>query len=351
MKDANARLVLYLVLAVSGIYLVIQLQTMLICMIASLTMAAALSPLAEKLEARKIPRIATVLGVYILVAVLYLALGTGLFPVLREQAASIIDHFPQYVGWLAEKAHRLNEIGGPDLTHAQFATDDVKDLSVSTLSKALKFTGSIVGTLVNGIFILFLSGYFVVAADKINGELLRWLPASKRDRIAPLIRPIEARLGGYIRGQMLVSLAVGTIIGVGLALIGNKKALILGVLAGLLNLVPFVGSMITCVFAIIISFVQAPWMGYATIGLFVIEQWLESNFIVPMLLGKQVDLHPLIVMLSVIIGGTLLGLGGALVAVPVATVTIFLAQEFYQKNLQMDQELEQEREVQVQAEA
>jgi predicted PurR-regulated permease PerM len=342
MKDANARLVLYAVLAVAGIYLIIQLETMIVCMIASLTLAAALAPLAEKLEKRKIPRAATVIGVYVIVGVLYVAVGSGLFPVLREQAASIVDHFPQYVSWLSEKAHRLNEIGGPDLTHPQLATDDVKNLSMSTLSRAFKVTGSVVGALVNGIFILFLTAYFVIAADAINSELLRWLPLSQRERIGSLIKPIEARLGGYVRGQMLVSLAVGTIIGVGLALIGNQKALILGVLAGLLNLVPFVGSLITSVFAITISFVQAPWMGLATIGLFIIEQWLESNFIVPMLLGKQVDLHPLIVMLSVIIGGTLLGLGGALVAVPVATVSIFLAQEFYKNNLDMEDQLDGE---------
>ena len=91
--------------------------------------------------------------------------------------------------------------------------------------------------------------------------------------------------------------------------------------------------MITSVFAVIISFVQAPWMGAATIVLFVVEQWCESNFIVPTLLGKQVELHPLIVMLAVIIGGSLLGISGALIAVPVATVTIFLAEEFYQKKL------------------
>ncbi|MFA6207970.1 MAG: AI-2E family transporter [Candidatus Obscuribacterales bacterium] len=338
-KDRSARLTLYLFLAVAAVYVAIQLEALIICLIASLTLAAALAPLAERLEAskRKIPRIITVVVVYFLVGALYIGVGSGLLPVLKEQASSLYDNVPKYSDWLIEKAHSLTAMGGPDLTHAQIAAEDVKQLSMSTLAKLLKVTGSVFGVLINGIFILFLAGYFVVAAKDINNSLLSWLPIEQRQRWAGLIKPIENRLGGYVRGQLLVSLAVGSFIGIGLALIGNEKALILGVLAGLLNLVPFVGSMITSVFAIIISFVQAPWMGFATIVLVVIEQTVESNYIVPTLLGKQVDLHPLIVMFAVIIGGSLLGISGALIAVPVATVSLFLAEEFYQKKLELQQ--------------
>lgn len=332
-KDRSARLTLYIFLTAAAVYIAIQLQGLIICLIASLTLAAALAPLAERLEERKIPRALTVSAVYFLVAALYVGLGSGIVPMLKEQAASLFDNVPGYGSWLMEKAQTLYDMGGPDLTHTQIAADDVKQLSMSTLTKLLKVTGSVFGVLLNALFILFLTFYFVVAAKDINSSLLSWLPASQRQRWGGLIKPLESRLGGYVRGQLLVSLAVGSFIGTGLALIGNEKALILGVLAGLLNLVPYVGSIITSVFAITISFVQAPWMGAATIVLFVIEQWCESSFIVPNLLGKQVDLHPLIVMLAVIIGGSLLGISGALIAVPVATVSLFLAEEFYKKKL------------------
>lgn len=332
-KDRSARLVLYLVLAVAAVYVVIQLESLIICLIAALTLASALAPLAENLEKRKIPRVATVISVYLLVLALYIGVGSGLVPILREQAISIYESVPNYGTWLLEKAHSLTAMGGPDLTHTQIAADDIRNLSMSTLNKVLKVTGSVFGGLINGVFILFLTAYFVIEASAINTSLLGWLPGPQAERWAGLIRPIENRLGGYVRGQLLVSLAVGSFIGIGLALIGNEKALILGVMAGLLNLVPYVGSMITCALAIIISFMQAPWMGVATIALVAIEQWCESTFIVPTLLGKQVDLHPLIVMLSVIIGGSLLGISGALIAVPVTTVCLFLAEEFYQKKL------------------
>ena len=332
-KDRSARLTLYIVLAVTAVYVVIQLESLIICLIAALTLASALAPLAENLEKRKVPRAATVVAVYLLVLTLYVSVGSGLVPILKEQAMSIYENVPRYGTWLLDRAHNVSDMGGPDLTHTKIAADDIKNLSMSTLSKVLKVTGSLFGGLINGIFILFLTGYFVVEAKKLTTDLLSWLPAPQAKRWAGLIRPIENRLGGYVRGQLLVSLAVGSFIGIGLALIGNEKALILGVMAGLLNLVPYVGSMITSVFAIIISFIQAPWMGLATVGLVLVEQWCESSFIVPTLLGKQVDLHPLIVMLAVIIGGSLLGISGALIAVPVATVALFLAEEFYQKDL------------------
>lgn len=332
MKDDCARLTIYVTLTALFVYLAVQLQLLLICLIAALTLAAALSPLAEFMEKRKIPRAATVVVVYLLVLLTYSAVAGGLIPLLIQQAKSLWDHVPTYIEMASSGARRVVDLGGPDITQ-QFNAENMQKMSISMAKNAIKATGNLIGFLVNALFVLFLTAYFVVCADEINGELLKWLPARHRQRVADLIRPLENRLGGYVRGQMLVSLAVGSVIGIGLALIGNKYALILGVISGLLNLVPFVGSLITAVFAILVSFNQAPWMGLATILLFVFEQWLESNFIVPQLLGKQVDLHPLVVLLAVIIGASLLGICGALIAVPVATIAIFLAQELYQKPL------------------
>ncbi len=332
MKDDCLRLTVYIALAALSVYLLVQLQMLFICIIAALTLASALSPLAEALERKKIPRVVTVILVYLLVLLTYTGVAGGLIPVLVQQAKSLWEHLPSYLDLVTAGAQKVTDMGGPDLAK-HLNSEDARSVGLSMAQNAVRVTGNLVGFLVNAFFVLFLTAYFVISAKEINTELLRWLPLPHRERAAGLIRPLENRLGGYVRGQLLVSLAVGTVIGIGLAVIGNKYALILGVISGLLNLVPFVGSFITSVFAILVSFNQAPWMALATFGLFAFEQWLESNFIVPHLLGKQVGLHPLVVLLSVIIGASLLGLSGALIAVPVAAVSIFLAQEFYQKPL------------------
>ncbi|MCA9818677.1 MAG: AI-2E family transporter, partial [Cyanobacteria bacterium HKST-UBA01] len=198
---------------------------------------------------------------------------------------------------------------------------------------ALAFTSDAITALATGVLVTFLTAYFVIEAPHIWPRLLRWVPHEHRDRIAATIKPLESRLGGYVRGQILVSLAVGTFIGIGLKVLGVHHALILAVLAGLLNLVPFVGSLLTAVLAILVAFNQSLTLAICTVILYMVEQWFESNFIVPQLLGTQVELHPLVVLFSILIGASLMGLAGALIAVPIATATMYIAEEFYLKPL------------------
>jgi predicted PurR-regulated permease PerM len=181
--------------------------------------------------------------------------------------------------------------------------------------------------------VLFLTAYFVVEASSIWAKLLMWLPHEHRAKAASLIRPLGFRMGGYVRGQLLVSVAVAFYLTAGLTLLNVNYALILGVLAGLLNLVPFVGSLIACIFAVVVAANQSIWLAGATLALFACEQWCESNFFVPYLLGRNVELHPLIVLIAILIGATLMGVPGALIAVPLASAAQFLAQEFYLKPL------------------
>jgi predicted PurR-regulated permease PerM len=138
-------------------------------------------------------------------------------------------------------------------------------------------------------------------------------------------------MGGYVRGQLLVSIAVGAFLAVGLTLIGVKYSLILGVLAGFLNLMPFVGSLLTASFSVLVAANQSLLTGALTLGLFGLEQWFESNLIVPQLLGKQVELHPVVVLFAILTGASLMGVLGALVAVPVASAALLLAEELYVK--------------------
>lgn len=324
------------------IWIAVQIQSILICTFMAIILASAIAPAAEILEKRKVPRTATVIGLYVLIAIVYAVLTISLIPVIKEQAQQLFSMAPQYVKQVLESANKLHDFAGNYSAGAAEAVDNVdyatmmKDLGAKALGKTLNFTQDILEGLLNGIFILFLTSYFVIEADKMWPQLLLWLPENRREKFASLIRPLEVRLGGYVRGQVLVSVAVALILGTGLTLLKVKYSLILGLIAGLMNIVPFVGSIITCVFSIVVAANQSPMLGLATFGLFAFEQWLESNFIVPHLIGKNVDLHPLIVLFSLLIGGTLFGLAGAVIAVPLASALLFLAREFYFKSINPD---------------
>ncbi len=318
----------------------VQVQSILICTFMAIILASAIAPAAEILERRKVPRTVTVIGIYILIAVVYVVLAISLIPVIKEQAQQLFSVIPQYLRQILESVDKAQNIAGnyagADAVNNMDYTTMVKDLGTKALGKTINFTQDVFEAILNGVFILFLTSYFVIEADKMWPQLLLWLPEYRREKAASLIRPLEVRLGGYVRGQVLVSVAVSLILGTGLTLLQVKYSLILGLIAGLMNIVPFVGSIITCVFSIVVAANQSPMLGLATFGLFAFEQWLESNFIVPHLIGKNVDLHPLIVLFSLLIGGTLLGLPGAVIAVPLASAILFLAREFYFKPINPD---------------
>jgi predicted PurR-regulated permease PerM len=318
-------------------WIAVKVQSLLMCTFMAIILASAIAPAAEFMESHKIPRTVTVIGLYILIAVVYAVLAMSLIPLVKEQAQQLFSVAPQYIKQLLESVDKLQDLAGnyagaENVHHVDYATM-VQDLGAKAVSKTLNFTQDVFEALLNGIFILFLTSYFVIEADKMWPKLILWVPEYRRKRFASLIRPLEVRLGGYVRGQLLVSVAVALILGTGLTLLQVRYSLILGIIAGLMNIVPFVGSIITCVFSIVIAANQSPMLGLATFGLFAFEQWLESNFIVPHLIGQNVDLHPLIVLFSLLIGGTLFGLAGAVIAVPLASAMLFLAREFYFKSI------------------
>lgn len=321
-----------------------QIQAVFVSLVFSLTLASAIAPVAEWMENKlKVPRVFTVVLVYVGTIVLYAVLAYFLYPTLKAQAVDLIKGFPEYSKGIASHYHDISSILHEKAGLDPISETEVKSVLKSVSSRALSFTSDAITFLASGLLISFLTAYFVIEAPSIWPRLLQWIPREHRQRVADTIRPLESRLGGYVRGQILVSLAVGTFIGIGLSILQVPHALILAVLAGLLNLVPFVGSLITAVLAIVVAFNVSLALAGATLLLYMLEQWVESNFIVPQLLGNQVELHPLVVLFAILIGASIMGLAGALIAVPIATATVFLAEEFYLKPL-TEREREQDME-------
>jgi len=318
-----------------------ELRALIIAVIFSLTLASAIAPVAEFCEWRwKIKRVFTVVVIFAVVGALYSVLVAALFPTLKEQALSLYEHLPRYADGINEYYNHIRELLGERADSFTVSSTEIKAFVQRLSGHALHLTSDLVTVIATSILVMFLTAYFVIEANDMWPKLLSWLPREKRAAAAATIRPLEARLGGYIRGQLLVCLAVSTFLTIGLSLLRVEHALLLGALSGLLNLVPFVGSMITAVLAILVAFNQSPTLALLTVGLFAAEQWFESNVIVPNLLGKQVELHPLVVLFAILIFASILGVSGALIAVPVATATVFLFEEFYKRPMQRREEAE-----------
>ncbi len=332
-QTRTALVVIVVLFAALIVFLSWALRILLIDILLALTLASAIAPIADWCQRKHIARLAAVIITYVSTILFYAAIAVSLAQPVREQAALFWQQAPQYLSGVNDFYQQALTLAGERAEMITVAPGDLRLLGLNLIHHTLDITAGLMGLILNGIFVLFLAAYFVIEAGHIWASLLLWIPCEHRQRAGSLIAPLAGRMGGYVRGQILVSTAVSAFLATGLTLLGVRYGLILGLLAGLLNLLPFVGSLLTAVLATLVAANQSALLAFLTVGLFLLEQTVESNFIVPHLLGKQVDLHPLIVLFSIIIGATLAGGPGALVAVPLTTALLFLAQEFYFKPL------------------
>jgi predicted PurR-regulated permease PerM len=318
------------------LWLLFELRMLVLIVIMSVTLASAMSPLAEKGEQKGVSRTVTVVALYVLAAVVYLLLMATMFPMLKEQVVNLREQLPGYMTVLTDKYQDVLQLAGEKARLLAVQSADLKSIGAKVLQQTVQITSGLFGLIINSILMLFLAAYFVVESKVIWPRINQWIPEKQRPRLANVVASCKKRLGGYVRGQLLVSLAVGTIVGGGLTLLGVHYSLLLGLLAGLLNLMPYVGSMISAVLAVTIAFNQSPLLAGLTVALYMGEQWLETSVIVPQLLGNQVLLHPLVVLFALLIGATLMGVPGALVSVPVTCIVIAFLEEYYLSGLKSE---------------
>ena len=195
---------------------------------------------------------------------------------------------------------------------------DIHPLASTLLANTLAVTAGAVGAVFGLLAIVVLAAYIVIDAERLGRGLLALVPREHRAFVAALAEPVLDRIGGYIRGQILSSVCVGAVLAIGLALLGVRYPLLIGALAAVLNIVPFVGSLVAAVLGILSALNESVALAIGTAVLFWASNLLEGKVLVPQLVGRATGLHPLAVMLVLLAGAHLAGLIGALIAVPLS---------------------------------
>ena len=319
-------------------------------MLSALILASAMIPVARLGERWRIPRTFTVIVVYLGLALIFSILGRFIVPMLVEQGSEFADKLPAIVanvkGWLST----LTELGwaiplpGPE---------NWKEISPTVIENTLLATAGVVGGMIGFLLILFLAAYIVVDGERISRGLLALAPPKARQNVSLLAGRVLQRMGGYVRGQIVVSGCVGIILVLGLWLLGIPYALLIGSLAAVLNVVPFLGATISSVLAILTALNLSLPLALWTALLFWGVNLIEGKFLVPQLIGRATELHPLAVMLVILLGAKLGGIVGAVVAVPllagaweIVRVLWVEPNEIIQKRIAETPELELRRQAQ-----
>jgi len=304
--------------------------------VAGMALAYFLDPLADRLQRLGLSRVmATSLILIAFVVVLVIALVV-LVPVLASQMGDFIAKLPEYLARLQALLTSFD----PQWLERRFgvSADDVREGLNSLLTSGVGFITTIFASLwSSGIALVSLASLFVVTPvvafymlldwDRMVATIDGWVPRDHVQTVRKLASDINASTAGFVRGQGTLCLVLGILYAVGLSLTGLNFAILIGLFAGFISFIPYVGSLVGLVLSVGLALVQfwPDWtMVAAVAAVFFVGQFIEGNILQPRLVGKSVGLHPVWLMFALFAFGALFGFVGLLVAVPAAAAVAVL---------------------------
>ncbi len=289
-------------------------------------------PLVDRLERWKISRTLGVVVVFFVLFLILLPILLYLIPLLESQIKILITKMPGYIDWIMINLEpTLQETFGINIPALEI--EQLKSSFKDNFTSAGGFFKSLVRTVTHSGFVvagwaanLFLipviTFYLLRDWDRLVDYIHDLLPRDIEPTVSLLTKESDEVLGAFLRGQMLVMLSLGTIYAIGLKLVGLELSLLIGMLAGLLSFIPYMGLIVGIIVAGIAVLLQTQdptnllWVG----AVFVFAQMIEGTILTPLLVGDRIGLHPVAVIFSVLAGGQLFGFFGILLALPVFAI-------------------------------
>lgn len=315
--------VLKLVLLFVGLWLLYLIRDVLVILLVVGVISVALEPFVVRLEKDRIPRALSVIVIYLALLVVIALAVYFIIPPVANQVKELALNLPYYSSRASE--FNLGNIS-PISSILNSASKSLSGVAGGVLSTLV----SVFGGIVYAITIFALTFYALVDSEGIRRSIASLIPYGQKDRLQQTINKISEKLGDWLRGQLILMLIIGVVDGSILAILGIQYALTLGLLSGLLEIVPVIGPIVAAVTAILIAFISGEpiWKIITILIAYIVVQQLENNILVPKIMQKAIGLSPIFVILAILIGNRLLGLGGAMLAVPVAAGLQVLLEEY-----------------------
>ena len=297
----------------------------------ALVMGSALDPFVDWMQKHKIPRGVGLIFLYIILFAILSSSVILIIPPITTELKLIANDFPHYYSKVVEGFNYLTT------NRSQIDVADQMQGSIGALTSNLSQTASgifstvidIFGGLFSFVLVLVITFYFTVEEDAIKRFVKSVSPVDNQPYLMNLINRIQTRLGYWLRGQLILCLVIFSLTFIGLTSLGVDYALVLAMIAGLTEVIPYLGPIIGATPAVFLALAQSPLKALIVVLMFVIIQQIEAHIIVPKVMSKSVGINPLIVIIVMLVGGKLGGIPGIILAVPVASgLSVFLEDVF-----------------------
>jgi predicted PurR-regulated permease PerM len=322
-----------LTLAVLGlVYVATLIPALLLVALIALILASALAPVVNVWQARfGLSRPVAVVAIFASVFGTLLLLALLITPSLVSQSRTLAAEFPSYVNKLRGTYNWLQGLDAtyhvlPDIDNA---SRQIASIAGDALTRSLGWAGQILGGVATLGLVLITTFYLLLEGPSLKQGALRLIPPDHRAVMDAQFEPITTKLGGYVRG---VAISIGFLtcyLAIALSAAGVPLALALALIAGLLELIPMVGSLLGSIPTILIALTVSWKLALIVVAIFSVGNLIQGNLVAPYVFARAVAISPLLIMFALLIGGQLMGIAGALIAVPVLAMIQVLIQNLY----------------------
>lgn len=322
--EVSSATIVTLVVVGASLWLLVRLAPILLVLVVSLLIVGTLSPSVRWLETRGVGRRWGIAIVFLTVLIATLLVVTLTIPSLASQAVAMFEREPAARAAVADRLGRYR-ISAPLATWLRSVAYDSPTSTVP--ARALAYSVQILELLAYGISAIFLAFYMMIDRDRLRGGLFAVIPRTHHIRLSRVMMNLETIVGAYIRGQMITSLLMASATFVLLTACGVENALALAVFAGVADVLPYVGGLLAVVPAFAAALRVGPTTAVVVVAVMFAYQEFESRVLVPRIYGRGLRLPSSIVIFALLAGGALMGIVGALLALPVAATVMMLLEE------------------------
>ncbi|MCC5889185.1 MAG: AI-2E family transporter [Alkalibacterium sp.] len=299
-----------------------------------------LNPIVDWLERKRFSRNTAIAFLFSILILLFVGGMNFLVPIIRDQLESLIETWPTYWNNLMLQLDSLLNTQAFTEFMDQLGETTVLETLTNQTSQVVNVTmgsiGSLIGTVTQVVITLFtlpfVLYYLLRDGKKIPPFVTKYIPIQARPKVNELFTAINRQVSFYVRGQLIVAISVGLIFWIGFTIVGLDFALTLGIFAGFLNLIPYLGSFVASIPALIIAVVHSPFMLAKVLMVFAVEQILENRIISPQIIGNTLKIHPVNIIFLILIGGRLFGIMGVVFGIPgyaILKIIVSMAFDWY----------------------
>lgn len=318
--EISHRTIVFAVLFLLSLGLIFILRDLILELFVALLLMTIFGPMVSVLAKRRIPRVVSVLLIYVLIIGILVGTVSLLVPAVINETSSFVSNFPNYLSNLGLNQSISSEVVKGFANNASMAPGAI-----------FQFTFSVVNNIVAILAVLMFAFYMLVSRDRLEDQIEASFGEEKKKEWGGLIDTLEKKLGGWARGELILMLVVGVATYIGLRIIGIPYALPLAILGGLLEMVPLLGPIVAAVPSVLIGFGISPLTGLGVVAMAFLIQQLENYVLVPKVMEKSAGVSPLVTLIALAVGARLAGVVGAIISVPVVITLQILTKKYLVK--------------------